>query len=390
MSEIVSGLEGIFVAKTRTSRVDGEAGKLTIGGFPVERLAPAAAFEEVVFLLWEDRLPTQAEYRALRDDLSSRRQIPAEALLLLRRAADRNLHPMDALRIGASTLSLVEEDPLADTRAANVSRARTLLAAFPTLAAAYARLCAGAEPIQPDSSLGHTANYLYMLTGERPAENAVRALETYLNTVIDHGMNASTFSSRVIVSTRSDLTSAVVGAIGALKGPLHGGAPGPALDMVFEIQKRSKISGRTVEVEARQWAEETIAAGDRIMGFGHRVYKVRDPRAEVLNEAAAQLFADRSDASLYRDARIVEKELVATLALRKPDRRLETNVEFYTALVLHGIGLQADLFSPTFAVARVGGWTAHVLEQIDDDRLIRPRAMYVGDFDRAWTPLAER
>lgn len=390
MGEIVSGLEGIFVARTCTSRVDGEAGELTVGGFPIERLAPQATFEEVLHLLWEDRLPTAAELAGLRADLAARRAVPEEALLLLRRAAERQLHPMDALRIGASTLSLFDPEPRAESRAANVSRARTLVAAFPALVAAYARLSAGEQPIAPAPDLGHAANFLYMLTGESPRTEAVRALETYLNTVVDHGMNASTFSSRVIVSTRSDMVSAVVGAIGALKGPLHGGAPGPALDMVFEIQKRAQISGRDVEDEARRWAEETIVSGERIMGFGHRVYKVRDPRAEVLNEAAAKLFDGRADAALYRDARIVERELLATLARLKPDRKLETNVEFYTALVLHGIGLPSDLFSPTFAISRVGGWTAHVLEQIDDDRLIRPRAMYVGEFDRAWQPAGER
>ncbi len=390
MGEIVSGLEGIFVGKTRTSRVDGEAGRLTIGGFPVERLAPAATFEEVVFLLWEGRLPDVREYRALRADLAARRELPEQAVPLLRRAAARGLHPMDALRMGASVLTLTEVDPLDDTREANVARARTLVAAFPTLVAAYARLRAGKNPVEPDGELSHAANYLFMLNGERPAPEAVRALETYLNTVIDHGMNASTFSARVIVSTRSDMTSAVVGAIGALKGPLHGGAPGPALDMVFEIQKRAQISGRSVAEEAAHWAAETIEAGERIMGFGHRVYKVRDPRAEVLDAAAARLFADRADASLYRDACAVESEILDALARLKPERRLQTNVEFYTALVLHGIGLPAELFSPTFAISRVGGWTAHVLEQMADDRLIRPRAMYVGDDDRTWTPIDQR
>lgn len=390
MGEIASGLDGILVATTRTSRVDGKAGELTIGGFPVERLAPRARFEEVIFLLWEGRLPTEAEYKSLSAALATCRTLPRETLLLLRRAARHNLHPMDALRIGAAALPLGEDDPRAETREANAARARTLVAAFPTLAAAYARLLAGEEPVEPDPSLGHVANYLYMLEGRHPEEHAVRALETYLNTVVDHGMNASTFTARVIVSTRSDMTSAVVGAIGALKGPLHGGAPGPALDMVFEIQRRARASGTPVAAEARRWAEETIGGGERIMGFGHRVYEVRDPRAEVLDATAARLFSEREDATLYRDARSVERTLLDALARHKPERRLQTNVEFYTALVLHGIGLPADLFSPTFAIARVGGWTAHVLEQIEEDRLIRPRAMYVGDEDRRWVPLEQR
>ena len=390
MSEIVAGLEGVFVSKTRMSCVDGEAGVLTVGGFPVERLAPRASYEEVLHLLWEGRLPNTVEAEALREDLASRREIPKETVEMLRSAAAKDLHPMDALRIGAATLTLQDGAPRDDSREANLERARTLVAAFPTLVATYARLRAGDAPVAPDPSLGHAAHFLYALNGVRPEPSAVRALETYLNTVVDHGMNASTFAARVIVSTRSDMTSAVVGAVGALKGPLHGGAPGPALDMVFEIQQRTAASGRSVAEEARRWAEDAIGRGERLMGFGHRVYRVRDPRAEVLGAAAEKLFEAGEAASLYRDARVVEAEILAALARHKPERRIQTNVEFYTALVLHGIGLTSDLFSPVFAIARVGGWTAHVLEQIDDDRLIRPRALYVGDFDRPWTAEAAR
>ncbi len=390
MSGVIHGLDGIVVTETRLSRVDGEAGRLTIGGFAVEELAPRAAYEEVLFLLWNDRLPTADELAELRACLESRRAVSEEALRLVVTAAVRRVHPMDALRMGAAAMSLSDRDPRATSRAANLERALDLVAAFPTLVAAYWRALLGEAPIAPDPRLGHAANYLYMLTGEAPSAAEVRALETYLNTVIDHGMNASTFAARVIVSTRSDMTSAIVGAVGALKGPLHGGAPGPALDMVLEIQQRSLRSGRDLAVEARAWADETIAAGERIMGFGHRIYRVRDPRAEVLGDAASLLFDDSADRVLYEDARIVETEILAALERAKPGRRIQTNVEFYTALLLHGIGLDAELFSPTFAVGRVGGWTAHVLEQIDEDRLIRPRAAYIGVFDRPWIPLESR
>lgn len=390
MSGVIHGLDGIVVTETRLSRVDGEAGRLTIGGFAVEELAPRAAYEEVLFLLWNDRLPTADELAELSACLESRRVVSEEALRLVVTAAVRRVHPMDALRMGAAAMSLSDHDPRATSRAANLERALDLVAAFPTLVAAYWRASRGEAPIAPDPRLGHAANYLYMLTGEAPSAGEVRALETYLNTVIDHGMNASTFAARVIVSTRSDMTSAIVGAVGALKGPLHGGAPGPALDMVLEIQQRSLRSGRDLAVEARAWADETIAAGERIMGFGHRIYRVRDPRAEVLGDAASLLFDDSADRVLYEDARIVETEILAALERAKPGRRLQTNVEFYTALLLHGIGLDAELFSPTFAVGRVGGWTAHVLEQIDEDRLIRPRAAYIGVFDRPWIPLESR
>jgi len=390
MTEIIHGLDGIVVTETRLSRVDGEAGKLTIGGFPLEELAPRACHEEVLFLLWNDRLPSEVELHSLRAELSARRAVPELTRQVVHAAAEQGAHPMDALRMGAATLALRDRDPRGQSRAANVDRALDLVAAFPTLVAIYWRGLNGEAEIEPDPDLGHAANYLYMLTGEAPDPRAVRGLETYLNTVVDHGLNASTFAARVIVSTRSDMGSAICGAIGALKGPLHGGAPGPALDMVFEIQRESLRSGGDIAEVARRWADRTIAAGERVMGFGHRVYRVRDPRAEVLGAAAAELFEGRDDRALYEDARIVEREILAALERAKPGRRLQTNVEFYTALLLHGIGLGGDLFSPTFAVGRVGGWTAHVLEQIDEDRLIRPRAAYSGVFDREWMDIADR
>ncbi len=390
MSEIIPGLEGIVVSETRLSRVDGEAGRLTIGGFPIEELAPRAAYEEVLFLLCHDRLPSQAELAALRSDLRQRRVVPPVAIAAVQEAAERKLHPMDALRMGASLVSLNDSAPRDESRGANLSRGLSLVAAFPTLVATYWRALQGEQAVAPNPELDHAANYLYMLTGEAADAAAVRALETYLNTVIDHGLNASTFAARVIVSTRSDLTSAIVGAIGALKGPLHGGAPGPALDMVFEIQARSLRNTTDIKSEARAWAEQAIGRGDRLMGFGHRVYKVRDPRADVLNRAAADLFKNRDDRAIYEDARTVETEVLAALERAKPGRRIQTNVEFYTALVLHGIGLDTELFSPTFAIGRAGGWMAHVLEQIDEDRLIRPRAAYIGDFDREWVAMEGR
>jgi len=264
------------------------------------------------------------------------------------------------------------------------------VAHMPTIVAAYWRMLHGQEPIPPDPRLTHAANYLAMLFGKTPHPDAARALETYLNTVVDHGMNASTFTARVITSTRSDMVSAVVGAIGALKGPLHGGAPGPALDMVFEIRDRAAKSGRSVADEADAWARQAVASGQRIMGFGHRVYKVRDPRADVLDKAAARLFARAGEASLYEDARTVEQVMLRVLEELKPGRNLKTNVEFYTALVLHGVGLETALFTPTFAVSRVGGWTAHVFEQLAEGRLIRPDAAYVGETRRTWVPLEQR
>ncbi len=378
------GLEGVAVAQTRLSSVDGERGELIIGGFPVERLAPAARFEEVLHLLWHDRLPTRRELDALDRQLAAERALPAATVALLRAAAARRVPAMDALRMAVTTLSLGDDRPEDGSRTANLRRAIELVARFPTIVAAYRRLRQGREPVAPHPRLSHAANFLFMISGEEPRPEVTRALETYLNTVVDHGLNASTFTARVIVSTRSDICSALVGAIGALKGPLHGGAPGPALDMVFEIQARAARSGRPLADEAAAYTREVLAGGGRLMGFGHRVYKVRDPRAEVLGAAAARLFRRAGDMHLYDEVRTVEDAVLRVLHEHKPGRRLETNVEFYTALLLHGIGLDTELFSPTFAVARAGGWTAHVLEQIGEDHLIRPSSIYVGPRDRSW------
>jgi citrate synthase len=371
---VASGLEGVVAAETCLSSVDGEAGELIIAGFPVEELASRATFEEVVYLLWHDVLPDPGQLAAFREKLCARRALPGATLELLRAAAYERVPAMDALRMAAGTVSLGGADGAYD-------EALALVASMPTIVAAYWRLLGGEEPVAPEPGLGHAANYLYMLSEEEPGEEYVRALETYLNTVSDHGMNASTFAARVIVATRSDVVSAAVGAIGALKGPLHGGAPGPALDVVFEIGEADR---------AEPVLREKLEHGERLMGFGHRIYKVRDPRADVLAAAAERLYATDGDGDLYKLALAVEKAALKVLAEHKPGRNLQTNVEFYTALLLHGLGLPVDLFTPTFAVARVAGWTAHCFEQQALDRLIRPQSVYVGSRDRRWVPLEER
>ncbi len=390
MTEIARGLAGVVITETRLSRVDGEAGELIIAGFPLEELAPKATFEEVLYLLWNDRLPNAKELETLRSKMASYRTIPPATVTILKAVAERKLSPMDALRIGVDTLSLSDPNPKENSHTANEQRAVVILAASPTIVATYWRLLNGQEPIEPDLTLSHTANYLYMLNGEKPHPDAVRAVETYLNTVVDHGMNASTFSARVIVSTQSDMFSGIVGALGALKGPLHGGAPGPALDMVFELRERANASGRSISEEADAYVRDVVSSGGRIMGFGHRVYKVRDPRADVLGAAAEKLFREAGDAQLYEDARAVEEVVVNVLEELKPGRKLQTNVEFYTALVLHGVGMSTDLFTPTFGISRAGGWSAHILEQLDEAVLIRPRAAFNGQRNRKWVPISDR
>jgi citrate synthase len=247
--------------------------------------------------------------------------------------------------------------------------------------ATYARLLNDQTLLTSRENLNHAANYLFMLFSEDPEPERVRALETYLNTVVDHGLNSSTFTARVITSTGSDLVSAVVGAIGALKGPLHGGAPGPTLDMVFEIGDASR---------AETFMRQKLERRERLMGFGHRVYRTRDPRAEVLSVAAEQMFRRSGDMKLYTLAREVEEVAIRLLAERYPERNLQTNVEFFTALLLHGLSLTPDFFTPTFAVSRVAGWIAHIFEQKQQSRIIRPESEYVGVSNRRWIPLELR
>src|SRR5262245_56774838 len=356
------GLEGVVAAATRLSMVDGAAGRLILSGYPMEQIAPKARFEEVAHLLWNGRLPNRQELKEMNARLASRRRLPDGTLVLLRKAAENAVPVMDALRMAASTLSFgrresPEEDALA------------VVAAFPAIVGGYWRLRNGQEPLEPREDLSHAEHCLHQIFGGQIGTERARGLETYLNTVCDHGFNASTFTARVIVSTRSDIVSAVTGAVGALKGPLHGGAPGPALDMVFEI-------GEADRAEAVILAK--LERGERLMGFGHRVYRVRDPRADVLAAAAERFYTTEGNRELYDLAIAIEKTALRLLAQQKPGRRINTNVEFYTALLLHGLGLPAELFTPTFAVSRVTGWTAHCLEQLREGRLIRPESKYVG------------
>jgi citrate synthase len=387
---INQGLEGIVAAQTKLSMVDGERGELIIAGFPVAELAANATFEETVWLLWNGELPSSEELETFRSDLASRREVSGEALTILHAFAIDGVDPMDALRtaiachpepakrgegpVGDDAACASDTGPSPSSRL-RMTAAAGILAKFPTIVAAYWRLTHSLDPIAPRPDLGHAANYLYMLGGVVPDPERVRGLETYLNTVVDHGLNASTFTARVITSTGSDLVSAVVGAVGALKGPLHGGAPGPALDMVFEIGDASR---------AEAVLRKKMEAGEKLMGFGHRVYKVRDPRADVLAAAAERMFTRGGDMKLYTLARSVEATALRLLEEYKPGRKLQTNVEFYTALLLHGLELEVPLFTPTFAISRVAGWIAHCLEQRAANRIIRPQSEYIGPRGRTW------
>jgi len=365
------GLDGVVAARTRLSHVDGLAGELIIGGYELKELAGRVTFEQAAYLLWRGALPTADELGMLAREMAVLRRLPPTTLAVLREAAGSS--PIDALRMACATLSLDSGDPDDISLPADLALAKMVTARFPTIVATHARLVAGLDPIAPREDLSHAANFLYMLLGKEPDAIAARALDTYWVTVIDHGMNASTFAARVIASTRSDLVSAVTGAIGALKGPLHGGAPGPVLDMLVDIGSEEK---------AEAWLKSELAAGRRIMGFGHRVYKVRDPRAEVLSRVAEEMAgAQLEDRRLFDLARSVEQTALRVLDELKPGRNLRTNVEFYTALVLQSLGLKPRQFVAMFACGRVAGWSAHVIEQHAEDHLIRPQSEYVGRRD---------
>lgn len=374
------GLEGVVVASTEMSDVDGLEGRLTVRGYDLEELAGHITFEEVAYLLWHGELPTADELSRFQADLASHRDLPEETCVAIEAAAKR-MGPMDALRFAVASLTVDDPDLEDNSREANLQRAGKLLARVPVIVAMYQRHRAKQQAVDSRQDLGLAANFLYQLNGEEMPGPEVRGLDTYLVTVADHGMNASTFTARVIASTNSDMVSAITGAIGALKGPLHGGAPGPALAMIQEI-------GRPENAEP--WMRAAVKSGKRLMGFGHRIYKVRDPRAEVLSQAAELLADETGEREALALAREVERVGVAVLAEAKPGRNLNTNVEFYTALLLSELGLTQDLFSPTFAIGRTAGWIAHILEHQAAGRLIRPLSEYCGPTGKRYVPVSER
>jgi citrate synthase len=352
----VGGLEGVVVAETALSEVDGERGRLVIGGLELERLAPWAEVEDVAALLWDGQIPDPSKKDAVRRMFGQGR---ARAFARLDSLGNALLlgDPMDSLRASLAHL------PSSETSGPDIAGA---VAVF---AAARVRIAAGLSPVAPDPEAPHAADYLHMAQGSPVSPAAARALDTYLVTVADHGMNASTFAARVVTSTGSDTVSAVVAAVGALKGPLHGGAPGPVLDMLDAIGSADR---------ATTWLQDEISSGRRIMGMGHRIYRVRDPRADVLEQAARRLESGADATPRLALARAVERSAEELLARRHPERALRANVEFYTAVLLEAIGIPRQAFSPTFAVGRVIGWYAHIEEQRRTGRLIRPSSIYVG------------
>lgn len=369
--DIAIGLEGIAVAETALSYVDGVRGHLVIAGMDVEQIAGYEAFECVCSRLWTTA-SNEGDMGAIRRAIGAARRAAFTILPTLGDALEAP-DAMAALRGAVAQLKLPESQP-AEARWLPAARLTGAVAVFAT---AWARMREGLMPIEPDEHDGHVADYLRMLTGVSCAEEERRALDAYFVTVIDHGLNASTFAARVVASTGSDIVSAITAAIGALKGPLHGGAPGPVLDMLDAV---------CTPDAARAWLGSELDARRRIMGMGHRVYRVRDPRAAVLERTLERLrtrIASREGAAeavqkRLELARAVEREATALLALRHPNRALRANVEFYTAVLLEALAIPRALFTATFAAARVAGWTAHYEEERRKGRLIRPSSVYVG------------
>jgi citrate synthase len=378
--EIKRGLEGVIFTETNLSAIDGEAGKLAYCGFDIKDLAAHANYEETSFLLWYQRLPASAELQMLSNWLRANRRLPKMVWGIMHSLPDQAT-PMEALRTVASTLSMFDRACIhAEEGGSSLCRSVSLTAKLPTIVASFDRLRRDLPPIEPRFDLGHAANFLYMLDGKDPDTVSANALEIYFVLLADHGMNASTFSARVTASTLADVYSAVVSALGTLKGPLHGGASQKAMEQLLEIEALSPGGDFRPNVDA--WFENQVAAEGRIFGFGHRVYKVEDPRATILRKLAHDVAEQTGNTRWYDMAARLEERVLSHPYFQ--ERRIFTNVDFYTAPLLYALDLPIDLFIPMFAIARIAGWTAHVLEQQQNNRLIRPRAYYAGVRDRTW------
>ena len=367
------GLEGVAAADSSLARIDGEAGELRYCGYLITDLAEHSDYAETVYLLWNGELPTKPQYDALKADLRANREVPASVVDVLRQIATK-LEPMDALRTAVSLLSMDDIEGSDTDRATNLTRAVKITACVPTIIAAYDRLRKGEEPVAPDPELAHAANFLYMLNGVRPNDEVARMLDTCLVLHAEHGFNASTFAGRVTAATLSDIYSSVTSAIGALKGPLHGGANTAVMNMLMEI-------GDVQNVEP--YIEAKFANREKIMGFGHRVYKVVDPRAIILRKFSARTAELTGERKWFEMSEKIE-------SLVKASKGIDMNVDFYSASTYYSMGIAGDLFTPIFALSRMSGWIAHILEQHESNRLIRPRSNYVGSQDREYVYMDKR
>ena len=371
-----AGLEDTVACSSAICYLDGDHGVLAYCGYDIHDLARHATFEEVCYLLWHRRLPPRAELGDLQSQLVAGRALPDGVLRLLRTLPAGN--GMDLLRTLTSALGHYDQDANDHSPQANYRKAVRLTAQISSIVATMGRMSKGQGPIEPDPVLGHAANFLYMLTGERPSGLATHAFDVALTLHADHELNASTFAARVAAATLTDIHSAIVGAIGALKGPLHGGANADVMRLLLEIGKDGPVE------KAEELVRAKLARKEKIPGFGHRVYHTEDPRATHLRQMSRDLGQRAGEPMWFEMSQRIE-------ALVKADKKLNPNVDFYSATTYHALGIDVDLFTPIFAVSRVSGWTAHVLEQYANNRLIRPRAEYIGpEYPQRYQPLDAR
>lgn len=366
------GLEGVVATTSSISSIIDSV--LTYRGYDIDELADNASFEEVVYLLWEGELPKKEQLDELTKALAENADIPQELIETMKKWPVDKIHPMAALRTAISNLALYDEQADAMDEEANRQKAIKLQAKIPTIVTAFSRIREGKEPVAPRKDLSFAANFLYMLKGKEPDEIAVRAFNKALVLHADHELNASTFTARVCVATLSDVYSGITAAIGALKGPLHGGANEAVMKMLTEIDTIDNVES---------YIRKKLDNKEKIMGFGHRVYKNGDPRAKHLREMSRRLTEITGETKWYEMSVKIEQ-------LIKEEKGLLPNVDFYSASVYHSLGIDHDLFTPIFAVSRTSGWLAHILEQYSDNRLIRPRAEYVGPEKRPYVPIDER
>jgi citrate synthase len=368
-----AGLRGVSAASSSISDVNGEKGQLIYQGYDIHDLAAQSSFEEVVFLLWNKRLPKRVELEELKRALAQSYEIPLEIIDLMKRFP-RNADPIDVLRTTVSALEFYDPSARDLSREASIKTAIKLTAQFPTIVAAGDRMRNGLEAVKPDPDLNIAANFLYMLKGKKPSEHDASVFDIALILHADHELNASTFTARVVAGTLADMYAAVTAAIGALSGPLHGGANTNVMRMLLEI-------GEVAGVES--FIKKALAEKRKIMGFGHAVYRTEDPRATHLRKFSKEMGERTGDPKWYQMSRKVEETMMK-------EKGLYPNVDFFSASTYYMMGIPLDLYTPIFAISRISGWTGHILEQYADNKLIRPRAEYIGARDVRYIPIAER
>jgi citrate synthase len=373
-----AGLRDVVAAPSSICYIDGEKGVLVYRGYNIHELAEHSTFEEVIYLLWNGRLPKPKELEQLNSDLEANRQIPA-ALISLMKAFPRDAVPMDALRTTISALAFYDPERADNSLEASRRKALRLTAQFATVVAAIDRIRNGKELLDPKPELSHAANFLYMLNGKEPLDIEARALDIALILHADHEFNASTFAARVTAGTLADVYASITSAIGALSGPLHGGANEQVMKMLLEIDSVEK---------ADKYVQDKLAAGQKIMGIGHAVYHTEDPRATYLRKMSEEIGKRQGETRWFDISRRIEDLVVAEMTRKQ--KPIRANVDFYSASTYYMLGIPVDLYTPIFAVSRISGWTAHVLEQLGNNKLIRPRSEYTGELDLKYLPINQR